>query len=351
MSDFLHFLNTASMDSLTSISGISQALAENLIAARPFAVVEDCLKVRGMGKNLLTRAQSAFEAVEPEISETKETAMIPVEEKEPMQIEKSQSIPEPAWEDKPSFGKRMGQVLLNVFRALVRLLLLVILIGGIGAGVYYGAPYLREKFIAPVEQNTERVNELEKEITTLQTQLTEINNQLTETNDQLAQTNTHIDAIERSVQAHTASLEKLEAMQTTLETQIKETNNKTLLALKHEVMLTRAFDMLARARLYLAQSNFGLTKEDVQFARDLLGELNAEADDEVLTQAIARLDLALGNLPAFPVVASGDLEIAWQILITGEAIATSTPEPASTTTDTPVPEPTTGTTLTATATP
>ena len=76
--------------------------------------------------------------------------------------------------------------------ALLRLLLLVILIGGVGAGIYYGAPYLREKFIAPVEQNTVRVNELENEISGLQTQLTEINNQLTETNNQLADTNTRI---------------------------------------------------------------------------------------------------------------------------------------------------------------
>ncbi|MEP7134986.1 MAG: helix-hairpin-helix domain-containing protein [Chloroflexota bacterium] len=350
MNDFLQFINTASIDSLTKISGISQSLAENLIATRPFDTIEDCLKVRGMGKNLLARAQSAFEALEPE---TKETAMISTEEKEPLQIEKSQltPIPEPEPKDKPSFGKRAGQVLLNVFRALLRLLLLVILIGGVGAGIYYGVPYIREKFITPVEQNAARVNELENQIATLQTQLAEINNQLTETNNQLAETNTRVDEIKQSVETHTASLEKLAGIQTTLEVQIKESNDKTLLALKHEVLLTRALDTLARARLYLAQSNFGLAKEDVQSARDLLEVLKTEAPDEVLTQVIARLDLALGNLPAFPVVASGDLEIAWQILITGEAIATSTPEPASTTTGTPLPEPTVGTTPTATATP
>ena len=153
------------------------------------------------------------------------------------------------------------------------------------------------------------------------------------------------------MEAHTASLKELKTMQATIETQIKESNDKTLLALKHEVLLTRALDTLARARLYLAQSNFGLAKEDVQSARDLLGELNAEAEDEVLTQAIARLDLALGNLPAFPVVASGDLEIAWQILMTGEALSTATPEPVLTDTGTPLPAPTAGNTPTATATP
>ena len=61
MSSFLDFLNTADIDTLTSIPGINRMLAEELIAARPFDSVEDCLKVRGMGKNLLARIQSAFE--------------------------------------------------------------------------------------------------------------------------------------------------------------------------------------------------------------------------------------------------------------------------------------------------
>jgi hypothetical protein len=92
-------------------------------------------------------------------------------------------------------------------------------------------------------------------------------------------------------------------------------------------MFTRALDMLGRARLYLAQSNFGLAREDVKSARDLLAALQAESNDPALDQAIARLDLSLGNLPAFPIVAAGDLEIAWQILMSGEAPATATPAP------------------------
>jgi helix-hairpin-helix protein len=340
MNDLLQFLNTASMESLTKIPGISQSLAESLIAARPFNSPDDCLNVRGMGKNLLARVQSAFESIEPEV-EVKETAMLPIEEKELMPIEKSQPVaePTPEPEKKPSFSSRLGQVLLNVLRAFLRLVLLAMLIVGFGALIYYGAPYLRDKFIAPVEQNAARVSELENEITTLQTQLTEINNQLT-------QTNSRLDEIEQSVTAHTTSLEKLEAMQTTLETQLKENDDKTLLALKHEIMLTRALDTLARGRLYLAQSNFGLAKEDVQSARDLLTESQAGSSDVVIAEAITRLDVALGNLPEFPVVASGDLEIAWQILMTGKVVATATPVPTST--GTPSPQSTLPSTATAT---
>ncbi|MEP6894376.1 MAG: helix-hairpin-helix domain-containing protein [Chloroflexota bacterium] len=322
MDDFLQFLNTASAESLTKIPGISQNLAESLIAARPFNSIDDCLRVRGMGKNLLARAQSAFENLEPE---PKELAMLPSEEKALIPNEKSQPEPEPAQDNKPSFGSRVRQILLNVLRALLRLILLVLLIGGISAIIYYGVPYLRKSFITPVEQNAARVSDLENEVSTLQTRLTEINQQLTTTNNR-------IDMIEQSVEADSASLEKLAAMQTTLETQLKENDDKTLLALKHEIMLTRALDMLARARLYLAQSNFGLAKTDVQSARDLLVELQAKSTDMVPAQTITSLDLALGNLPDFPVVASGDLEIAWQILMTGKVPVTATPEPTSTST-------------------
>ena len=338
MNDFLHFLNTASSDSLTKISSISQTLAENLIAARPFNSLEDCLKVRGMGKNLLSRAMSDFEAMAPE---PEEHAMIPVEPAAPP-LERSQPVGEPPRAELPSFGARLGQALLGFLRAVLRLILLVMLIGGIGAAIYYGTPALYNKFIAPVEQNAVRVSELESEVANLQAQITEINNQFAETNSQ-------IDNIEQSVEAHTASLEKLAAIQTTLETQLKENNDKALLALKHEVMLTRILDVLARARLYLAQSNFGLAKEDVQSAYDLLVEVQSESNDEALAQAATRVNQALGNLPAFPVVASGDLEIAWQILMTGKPLPTATTE--ATSTSTPAPQPTLNATVTATATP
>jgi 2-C-methyl-D-erythritol 4-phosphate cytidylyltransferase len=148
-----------------------------------------------------------------------------------------------------------------------------------------------------------------------------------------------VDALEKSIDAHTASLTKLDEIQAALENKIQKSQDETLLQLKHEVVYTRALDMLGRARLYLAQSNFGLAREDVKSAHDLLQTLQAEDDNATLDQAIARLDLVLGNLPAFPVVASGDLEIAWQILANGKAPIIVTPEPAAITTPTIEPTP------------
>ena len=338
MNDFLQFLNTATANSLTKIPGISPSLAENLIAARPFESVDDCLKVHGMGKNLLAKTQASFEKADTE-SAPEHSSLIPLEEPEAgetMSIEKSRPASDvPPETDKPSFSARMGQVVLWFFRILLRLILIVLLIGGFGYAIYYGVPFLYNNLIAPVEQNTIRVNELENEIISLQLQLTEINAQLVTVNEQLNDTSIRVDAIEQSIQAHTTSLATLEEMQATLKSQLDEGSNKALLALNNEITMTRALDTLARARLYLAQSNFGLAKVDVQSARDLLTNVYDATRDSVLSQAIDRLDLSLGNLPDFPVVASGDLEIAWQILMTGESVPTPTPESTSTTTATP----------------
>lgn len=330
MTNFLNFLNTADIDTMTKIPGVTRTIAGNIVAARPFDFVEDCAKVHGVGKNLLGKMQSFFEA---ELNDSRTTAMIPVEEEAmTAPIESGQPAQE-SNEEKPSFLTRLGRALGNFLRALLRLVVIILVIGGIGAGLYFGLPYLNKTFIAPVERNTARVNELENEVSVLQTQLNDMT--------------IRVDTIETSVTSHTASLEKLEEIQATLESALGQKNDKILLELKHEVMLTRTLDMLGRARLYLAQSNFGLAKEDVQAARDLLAELQTETDDELLAQVVDRLDLALGNLPIFPVVASGDLEIAWQLLMTGMPAYTATPSPEPFPTFTP----TSSVLLTSTSTP
>lgn len=324
MTDFLQFLNTADLDTLTQIPDVTRKTAGNIIAARPFDFVEDCAHVKGVTKNLLGKMQSYFET---ELNESRNSALIPVEE-EPKSIYIERERPEEEASDEPSFWSRLGTALASFLRALIRLILIIALIVGVGALLYYGLPYINRTFIAPVEENTAQINRLEANIEALQAQLDE--------------TNSRLITLETSVETHTASLEQLAEMQTSLEDQLKENNDKALLELKHEIMTTRALDMLGRARVYLAQSNFGLAKEDVQAAHDLLVELRDETGEELLSQVIDRLDLTLGNLPAFPVVAAGDLEIAWQVLITGtvanEVTPSPFPEPFLTTTPTPAGE-------------
>lgn len=322
MSDFLNFLNTTDIDILTKTPGITPTLAENLISARPFDSAEDCLKVRGMGKNLLARLQSTFEAQE---IESESSAMPPVkQEAVPAPIEKSQPAQEPA-KEKESFWSRLGRAFIIFLRALMRLIVTLIVIVGFGAGIYYGVPFISNKLIAPLEQNTAQISQLNKKIAALQTQLDEMK--------------THMDRIETTIETQTVSISKLEEMQATLEQETIKQNNIAMITLKREVMLTRSIETIARARLFLSQSNFGLARVDVQTTRDLLAELLVDAPTyqvDALNQIIMRLDLALGNLPAFPVIAVDDVDIAWQLLITGlpeseaDVIPTFTPPAAPT---------------------
>jgi len=329
MEKLLRFLNSADPNLLTTIPGVSRQIADDLVAARPFDTLESVLQVKGVNKKLISRIESTLEANQ---LEEQSNAITPVEE-EAQLPEKSQPIKETgAADEKPSFGSRAGAALRSFVRALFKLIAILLILGVIGAALYFGLPVLRDRYIIPVEQNSVRVNQLETEVADLK--------------DQLAQVNNRLASLNASIEAHTASIEKLEEMQSLLEKQLKENNEATLIKLNQEVMMTRALDALARARLYLSQSNFGLAKQDVQSARDLLAELQSQTGDEALAQAISRLDLALNNLPAFPVVASGDLEIAWQILMTGKVAPSATPEPSPTITATV--EPTLEVTATAT---
>ncbi|MBI5963580.1 MAG: helix-hairpin-helix domain-containing protein [Chloroflexi bacterium] len=331
MSDFLNFLNTADHETLKKVTGISNTLAENIIAARPIDSADDLLLVHGVGKNLLARMQSYAEAqVEPSES----SAMIQVtEEAPPAPIEKSQPAQESPVEKKPSFWSRLGQAFLTFIRALFRLIALIIIIGGIGVAIYFGMIFINENLITPIQRNAVQVHQLETEVADLRTQLDE--------------TNARIGVVEATIESQTASMAKLEEMQAALEVEISNQNNSVMIALKREVMLTRSIETIARARLFLSQSNFGLAHDDVQAARDILAELLIDAPAyqvDALTQIIMRLDFALSNLPAFPVIAVDDVDIAWQLLMMGlpesaaDVPATFTPTPLPFPTFTPTPE-------------
>lgn len=248
-------------------------------------------------------------------NESEGKTIIPAEEEAMPALAEKNPAEDKTQAEKESFLSRFGRAFINFLRAVLRLVLIVALIFAFGVLIFYGFPYVNRRFIAPVEENAARVNELENEIARLQTEIAEMNHRLI--------------TVETTVESHSASIQKLDEIQAAIENQLAENNNAVLIELKHEVMLARAFDTLGRARLYLSQSNFGLAKEDVQSARDLLFELQTETNDAVLSEVVARLDLALSNLPQFPVVASGDLEIAWQMLMSGEttAITTATPTP------------------------
>jgi chromosome segregation ATPase len=107
--------------------------------------------------------------------------------------------------------------------------------------------------------------------------------------------------------------------------------------LRQSVAIFRIWQMVARARLRLAEHNLGLAAEDVQLAQAAAALLLEDAPQplaEQLQPVNERLQMAADNLPDEPVTAANDLDIAWQELdgilevVLGIAVEpTATPEP------------------------
>ena len=136
-------------------------------------------------------------------------------------------------------------------------------------------------------------------------------------------------ALEGTLEKHSIMLKQLDDMQDSLDALLETSaeyeeiligKNSVLEELRQEVKLSRAIELLSRGRLYLAQSNFGLAKEDIQATRDLLAEMQPEIAKEkaaTFQNVIDRLDMAIKNLPDFPVIAVDDVDAAWQLLVSG----------------------------------
>ncbi|MFZ5877888.1 MAG: hypothetical protein ACOY0R_00810 [Chloroflexota bacterium] len=231
----------------------------------------------------------------------------------------------------PSLSQRLGRL----FRFLLNLLLLLLLLGGIGAGLYFGLPIVYERYILPVQENSAQMAAIqsrqadnEQAVAELRAQLETLEGAQAEQAQVLDQLDGRVGSLESEIAAHTQTLAALEEMQSTLEAQGQATNAE----LSRQVDLLKSMELLARARLFLYQSNFGLAKQDVQAARDLLADLRPAAPAnlaEDLDQVLLRLDLTLSNLPGFPVAASDDLDIAWIILLGGVPPVEPSPTPTA----------------------
>lgn len=276
----------------------------------------------------------AEENVEAGESVEEGMAIVPVTkaEQEPVSIPRAKGS---------GFGQWVGRFLLFLFR----LLLVLALLAALAAGLYFGLPLVYQRYILPVQENTSQLQELraqqegsEQIIADLQARLEVIESGQAEHSDSLTDLDGRLSEIETGIATHTQELESLEKIQATLQSQ----NDAISAELEEQVKLLKAMELLSRARLFMYQSNFGLARQDVQIARDLLGSLQLPATDpraEDVDAVILRLDLTLSNLPDFPVIASDDLDIAWQILLGGAPVVevTSTPPPAPEATFTPTP--------------
>lgn len=244
----------------------------------------------------------------------------------------------------PASSSRQGfkQQVRRFFEILLRLVSWAIILTVIGGGLYFGLPLLYQRYILPVQENTAELKQLhqqqrqtEQTIADLQTRLTEMETQQAQQAESLTALGGRLTNVEKEIDSHTESLAALDKMQDTLQSQ----NDAASAELTRQVNLVKSMELLSRARLYMYQSNFGLAEQDVQTARDLLTMIRPDAPESLaddLDAVILRLDMILSNLPNFPVTASNDLDVAWQLLL-GRV---PQPQPTISTTPTLPPTPT-----------
>jgi hypothetical protein len=224
--------------------------------------------------------------------------------------------PEPP---RPTTGQRIRRFFDFLLRLVASLIILVV----IGLGLYYGLPLLYNRYIVPVEQNTAGLTELQsqqkemqQELTDLQSRLETLETQDAQNAEALTELGGRMEQVESEIAVHTESLAALEEMQANLQAQDEATSAE----LTRQINLLKAMELMSRARLFMFQSNFGLARQDVKTARDLLMMTRQDAPEDLvddLNEVIRRLDLVLASLPNFPVAAKDDLDVAWQVLLLG----------------------------------
>ena len=168
----------------------------------------------------------------------KEEEIVPVPEErqiEPVEemVEDKVVEEEKAEEEKKDETPRQtfGQIVRRFVLAVLRLIIIVAVIGGCGALIFYGAPFLYDNFIQPVEQNASQMNDialrqsqLEFQIMDLQTRLATLEAGQTSQSDSLAEIASDIRTLEADQTAQSESLAALDARLQTLEGAAAERN-------------------------------------------------------------------------------------------------------------------------------
>jgi hypothetical protein len=157
---------------------------------------------------------------------------------------------------------------------------------------------------------------MEQDLTNAQSRLETLETGQSQNTKALAELGGRMDEVESEIVVHTEALAALEKMQSELQAQDEAMSAE----MERQISLLKSMELMSRARLFMFQSNFGLARQDVKTARDVLMMTRRDAPEDLvddLNEVIRRLDLVLNALPNFPVAARDDLDVAWQILLLG----------------------------------
>ncbi|OGO19719.1 MAG: hypothetical protein A2Z14_00680 [Chloroflexi bacterium RBG_16_48_8] len=247
-------------------------------------------------------------------------------------------------ERSPRIERSAGSRILGLF---LRFFFVTLVGIAIGVGAYYGIPALYKDFIQPVQINTQRVAELEESLAQLQvdflekqsslsTSFAKVEGEVAGQHEDLAVLQaqgqgleTRMDEVQSELEGVQSLSDRLRETEESLEDLGKrlgaleaalEEEDPPIEQIQRQIELLRVMELVTRARLWLIQDNLGKAVDDLAIAKEILENLNADAqEDEVIMPIIERLDQILFEIPLSPVIAADDLEIVWQYLILATA--------------------------------
>ncbi|MBE9524424.1 MAG: hypothetical protein IMY76_04950 [Chloroflexi bacterium] len=247
--------------------------------------------------------------------------------------------------------------IVRFIRITVRLLLILIFGGALGAGLYFGTSALYQQYTRVIEDHAARLDALEsRQLQNSQLTLDRLENfqdrietleiQGDTDKDALADLQSRFDALEETqtnlladtnlfseristVEQMVDKTSSLGEKQATLQNQVEELSrsidaldeqSSRLDILYHDFQILRAMELVTRARLNLMSDNLTLARSDIKSSRDILALLQTIVPDyqtDTVIAIMALLDDALDKLPNFPVSTADKLEGAWALLIEG----------------------------------
>jgi hypothetical protein len=218
---------------------------------------------------------------------------------------------------------------------LTRVAWVVVLAVAVAAGVVYGWPFVDERYIQPVRDNSaaiaaldQRLGQAEASVAGLEPLNADIESRVTALEGGQVEMNDRLSELDRRIAQHSTRLDQLDRAAAELEASDADAAGSA----QAELTVLRGMELLSRARLFLYEANYGLAAQDLTSARRLLAGIDPSNVGGVpIDETLVRIDLALAALPDRPVVASDDLDIAWQTLL-GEVPAASPSANSSTTT-------------------
>lgn len=169
--------------------------------------------------------------------------------------------------------------------------------------------------------DSEALDELQSDVLALQVALddqSELLERIAALEEGLEET---LDQLNQVDEQGSSNQEAIESVQATLSAPVQSEEEDAISGLLQEVRLLHALELLDRGRLYLLQNNLGLAEEDILAAREILLVIeeaaSSEDQQERLAAWIDRLEGVADALPQTPRMASIDLEIVWNRMVTG----------------------------------